>query len=507
MLFGLWALTSVVQLVVGSVLLHSKNRKNIRKSVLVTGCDHGLGARIAHVLSSRGVRVFAGCLSESGFNSLQWLENPLLVPVLLDVRSKVSIGRAQQRVEAACGRDGLWAIVNNAGILRNGHFEVVPDEELITQTDVNVAGHSRVIRAFLDLLKGRNGGGPGRVIGISSVCGTLAMPGLSGYCASKFALEGFYDGLRRELGSVHGISVILIQPGLMKTPLYSKLGNINGSAKKQDSSVGDRRGDDTRELVPGAEGARVNELLRSLEDSGKADVPPAVVQRSVEQLRFWVSTFGSDTGAAAEAAENAVLSVWPRKRYLVGLDAFAVKTLTLFPAGFVDLVLRFAMPTPVVPTIPPSERLARDGEGSGARVGPPETLWGRTGHIEATASRDTQACDSSCEEEKDGSLSHPSLPPLPLRPPQESVGDSMVVSSHSHQNDHPHTCAHEGSTRASITAGTNSKAVGKEGRSMMTSFALSPTSAALGLPSQKQSGPGGQKRSVSPRLGRRDPDM
>ena len=99
----------------------------------------------------------------------------------------------------------------------------VTTEQLRYQLDVNVLGVHRVTNAFLPLLGATENCShePGRIIQISSVNGILSPPFTGPYAASKFALEAMSDALRREL-VLFGIKVIIVQPGPIKTPIWSK---------------------------------------------------------------------------------------------------------------------------------------------------------------------------------------------------------------------------------------------------------------------------------------------
>jgi len=94
--------------------------------------------------------------------------------------------------------------------------------------DVNVFGLLTVTQAFLPLLGARRGcpHPPGRVINISSISGGLVFPFVGAYGASKHAVEALTDGLRREL-SIYRISVVAIEPGNIRTPIWEKAASMD----------------------------------------------------------------------------------------------------------------------------------------------------------------------------------------------------------------------------------------------------------------------------------------
>jgi hypothetical protein len=96
-------------------------------------------------------------------------------------------------------------------------------EEIGEQLAVNVQGPLNVTQAFLPLLgtdKARKGK-RGRIVMMSSVGGTSATPFMGAYNTSKFALEGMSEALRREL-MLFGIDVLVVAPGPIKTPIWTK---------------------------------------------------------------------------------------------------------------------------------------------------------------------------------------------------------------------------------------------------------------------------------------------
>jgi NAD(P)-dependent dehydrogenase (short-subunit alcohol dehydrogenase family) len=141
-----------------------------------------------------------------------------LIPVMLDVTDATSIERAGVLVEQACSDTGLWAVVNNAGVSISAPLECVPMDVLRTQLETNVVGALAVSQRFLPLLRASGG----RIVNVSSGIGNVAPPYLGVYAASQFAKEGLSDALRRELRPL-GVSVSVIQPGAVSTPIWGKI--------------------------------------------------------------------------------------------------------------------------------------------------------------------------------------------------------------------------------------------------------------------------------------------
>jgi len=108
--------------------------------------------------------------------------------------------------------------VNNAGISISSPLECIPIDVLRTQLETNVVGAVAVLQRFLPLLRASSG----RIINVSSGIGNVAPPYMGAYAAAQFAKEGLSDALRRELRPL-GVSVSVIQPGVIITPIWDKM--------------------------------------------------------------------------------------------------------------------------------------------------------------------------------------------------------------------------------------------------------------------------------------------
>jgi NAD(P)-dependent dehydrogenase (short-subunit alcohol dehydrogenase family) len=152
------------------------------------------------------------------------------VPLLFDVTDASAVKDAAARVAAALNGETLFGLVNNAGIAVPGPLLFLGIDEIRHQLEVNVVGQLIVTQAFAPLLASNatNGGRPGRIVMISSVGGRIATPFMGPYNASKFAIEGLSDSLRREL-MPQGIDVIVVAPGAVATAIWDKADAIDVS--------------------------------------------------------------------------------------------------------------------------------------------------------------------------------------------------------------------------------------------------------------------------------------
>src|SRR5204863_1349726 len=136
--------------------------------------------------------------------------------LIADVTDASALAAARDEVERRLAGAPLGALVLNAGIAVSGPLLHQPLDEVRATFEVNVLGAIASVQAFAPLMQPG-----GRIVAISSVSGKFAAPFVGAYAASKHALEAACDSLRREL-MIHGIDVIVIEPGPIATPIWRK---------------------------------------------------------------------------------------------------------------------------------------------------------------------------------------------------------------------------------------------------------------------------------------------
>jgi NAD(P)-dependent dehydrogenase (short-subunit alcohol dehydrogenase family) len=201
------------------------------RSVVVTGVSTGIGWGTTKVLIRNGLHVFGSVRKQADADRLVQEFGNTFTPLLFDITDEAAIQAAAGLVRERLGGATLFGLVNNAGIATAGPLLHQPIEEFRHQIEVNLVGQLIVTRAFLPslgtdrTLKGR----PGRIVNVSSVGGKVAAPFLGAYAASKHALEGLSESLRREL-LLYGIDVIIVGPGAVATPIWDKAEQIDTAA-------------------------------------------------------------------------------------------------------------------------------------------------------------------------------------------------------------------------------------------------------------------------------------
>ena len=196
---------------------------SVKPSVVITGVSTGIGWATTKALLNKGFRVFGTVRKQSDADRLKAEFGQDFVPLLVDVTDEVAVGRAATQVGEMLGQSRLAGLVNNAGIVVGGPLLHLTPLEMRRQMEVNLIGPFQVTKAFVPLLGSdpRRMGQPGRIVQISSVSGALGIPLLGPYVASKFALEGMSESLRKEL-MLYGIDVIVVGPGAVLTPIWDK---------------------------------------------------------------------------------------------------------------------------------------------------------------------------------------------------------------------------------------------------------------------------------------------
>lgn len=268
-----------------------------KRSVLITGCDSGLGKALAIHLDSKGVPVIAACLTEEGADQLVKDCSSRLETFVMDVTDDEKVLELRNKLESKL-KNGLHALVNNAGIRCPnvaGDLECYKSKDFLKVLHVNSVAMANLSIQFLPLLEKAKG----RIVFMGSISGRMASPYLIPYAMSKHATEGLTDSLRTTL--LHrksNVSVHLLEPGLYDTDLLS--------SRKL-----------TQALIAG-----FDELPEDVKSQYK--VKTHFTDKYLKVNENYKNVASKDLDEVAEAYENAIFSKYPRKRYSVGKDTYFV---------------------------------------------------------------------------------------------------------------------------------------------------------------------------------------
>ena len=272
------------------------------QSVVITGASTGIGWATAKLLLDRGFRVFGSVRKQADANRLSSEFGANFTPLLFDVTDEAAVLAAAREVRTALGGETLTGLVNNAGIAVAGPVLELAADEFRRQMEVNVIGPIIATQAFGPLLGSDPSlkGPKGRIVMISSVAGKNGNPLTAAYAASKHAIEGLSESLRREM-MLFGIDVIIIAPGPVKTPIWSKAEEVDISAYKNSP------------FFPALE--RIRKYMLHL---GEIGLPPEKI---------------------AERIADALTSASPKVRYQITPDPMRHLMTAVLPKRMVDKII------------------------------------------------------------------------------------------------------------------------------------------------------------------------
>jgi short-subunit dehydrogenase len=184
------------------------------KHVVITGGSRGLGLVMAREFAKAGARLSICSrdhdeLARAADDLSHYGAAPVAVECDITARDRV-----REFIAVARRKNGpVDVLVNNAGVIRVGPLETMRDEDFEQSLQTHFWAARHAVAEVAPEMKAR---GTGRIVNIASIGGKIGVPHLLPYCAGKFALVGFSQGLRAELAR-HGVVVTTVCPGLMRT--------------------------------------------------------------------------------------------------------------------------------------------------------------------------------------------------------------------------------------------------------------------------------------------------
>ena len=196
------------------------------KVAIVTGSSSGIGFETALALAREGYQTYAtmrDIKKSSKILDIAKKENLKIEVLELDVNNENTIKKTIEKILNEKKR--IDVLVNNAGYFLVGCLEDLSIEDLKEQFETNFFGVIRTIQAVLPTMRSQKSG---TIVNISSVAGRIGFPVTPAYISSKFAVEGLSESMRYEL-SPFGIRTIIIEPGVIKTNIFTNLKNSTKS--------------------------------------------------------------------------------------------------------------------------------------------------------------------------------------------------------------------------------------------------------------------------------------
>ncbi|MCX5859415.1 MAG: SDR family oxidoreductase [Proteobacteria bacterium] len=190
------------------------------KVAVVTGAAMGMGRKLSEFLAADGAKVAMLDLNQKALDeAVKELRaaGAQVYPYALDITQRPQVYATADRVRKEVGAADI--LINNAGVVYGADFLDCPDEKFAWVMDVNVNGMAWMTKAFLPDMVAKKAG---HVVNLASAGGILAVPKLSSYCASKFAVVGFSETLRMEMkkNGLPEIRFTIVCPSYVTTGMF-----------------------------------------------------------------------------------------------------------------------------------------------------------------------------------------------------------------------------------------------------------------------------------------------
>ncbi len=272
------------------------------KHILITGASTGIGYTTAKLLAQKGFHVYGSVRKQADADRLKTDLGAGFTPLIFDITDEAAVHAAALTVRAELNGDSLAGLVNNAGVAVSSpilHYKIADFRQ---QLEINVTGQLIVTQAFAPLLGAERSfkGTPGRIVNITSVSGKNGSPFLGAYAASKHALEGLSESMRREM-MIYGIDVIIVAPGPINTPIWDKAEEVDIENLKN-----------TEYYEPGIK------MQKYAIRNGRKGLPPEAV---------------------ANVIHKALTVKRPRVRYAINPQPFTTWLMSILPKRYLDNVM------------------------------------------------------------------------------------------------------------------------------------------------------------------------
>jgi len=204
----------------------TRNPRTTPQVVVVSGASSGIGRGVALAFAARGADVVLAARSTETLDEVARAceargARALAVPT--DVSDEDAVHALAERAVERFGRIDAW--VNVAAVWSYGRFEDTPADVFRRVVDTTLFGQVYAARAVVPLFRSQR---QGVLVNVGSLYGRVSSPYVAPYVTSKWGLIGFSEVLRQELRDEPGISVCLVLPGAVDTPIYRHAANYTG---------------------------------------------------------------------------------------------------------------------------------------------------------------------------------------------------------------------------------------------------------------------------------------
>src|SRR5882757_2158567 len=245
---------------------------------IITGASKGLGRALAEAALAAGDQVVAAVRNPDSMAALRTAFGDRMTSVQFDARGTTE---AADLVQVAIDHFGrLDVVVNNAGRAIVGAAEEVTDTQLRDLMDLHLFGPAALVRAALPAMRGQ---GSGTIVQMSSQGGRVAFPGVSAYCSSKFALEGWSESLAAEVAPF-GVRVMIVEPSRFRTAFNAELEFSTVSESYRDTLAALRADMAGADGVQEGDPVRAADIIVRLAHSENVPLRLPLGQEAVERL-------------------------------------------------------------------------------------------------------------------------------------------------------------------------------------------------------------------------------
>ena len=191
------------------------NLKN--KVVVITGASSGIGEAAAEQFAKKGANIVLVARRKDRLEEVERKLSKYTIKILVqvcDVSDKQQVKQMSEKVIDTFSRIDI--LVNNAGFVIYGKVEELSIEDIESQMQTNYFGMINCTKYFLPHFLKQN---YGHMVNVASVGGSFGVPGIASYCATKFAMLGFSEGLQHELHGTN-VGVTVVSPIMVRTSLF-----------------------------------------------------------------------------------------------------------------------------------------------------------------------------------------------------------------------------------------------------------------------------------------------
>lgn len=272
-----------------------------KKVWLITGCSTGFGRELAKQLLEKGERVVVTARDVSKVQDLVKINEVNALAVSLDVTDAAQVKAAVEQAEDHFGQ--IDVLVNNAGFGYFGSIEESEEAEARAMFEANFWGLSAMTRAVLPKMRERRSG---TIVNISSIGGFVGNPSVGYYNATKFAVNGFSEALKKEVEPL-GIKVLLVQPSGFRTDWAGRSANDAPATISDYSETADKNKETIRGYSGRQDGDPVRAARAIIESVERKDSPFNLLlgKAALRGARLKLENLQKDFDANAEITEAA----------------------------------------------------------------------------------------------------------------------------------------------------------------------------------------------------------